>query len=78
MTAKLLAFAGDKAGYLTPTEAAEWLPYTPKTIREMCSPDHPQLTHIDNGKTGQARRVWIHRDAIRAHIDRNTNHARSA
>lgn len=56
MTAKLLAFAGDKAGYLTPTEAAEWLPYTPKTIREMCSPDHPLITHID----------------------RNTNHARSA
>lgn len=69
MTAKLLEFAGDRAGYLTPSQAADYLPYTPKTIREMCAAK--QITCLVTGSTQQAR-YRIHRSDIRAWLVAHT------
>ena len=70
-----LEFAGDRAGYLTPTQAAAYLPYTPKTIREMCAAH--RLTCLVTGGHTQAR-YKIHRDHIHAWLTTHTQHIKGA
>lgn len=74
MTTQLLEFAGDRAGYLTPTQAADYLPYTPKVIREMCAAQ--QITCLVAGGNRHAR-YKIHRDHIRAWLTAHTQHAKA-
>ena len=61
MTAKLLEFAGDKSGHLTPAQAAEFIPRHVGQIRTI------------DISTGKARRWKIPRSAIRAWLVNHNN-----
>ena len=66
---KLLAFAGDAAGYLTPREAAEHIPLKPRTIRDKCASG--EIKALKLGTPGAGRRYKIHRDSLAAFLRRH-------
>lgn len=70
MTAKLLEFAGDKSGHLTPAQAAEFIPRHVGQIRTMCETGEIEAIDIS---TGKARRWKIQRSAIRAWLVNHNN-----
>lgn len=65
-----LAFAGNRAGYLTVTEAADYIPHHPKTIQQMCS--RGQITYYRAHPDGP---YLIHRDVIAAWLRAHTKAA---
>lgn len=57
-----LAFAGDEAGYLTPVQAAAYLPETARQIRDLCATGQivAQVRTFASGRV----RYKIHRSSI--------------
>ncbi|GAA2178486.1 hypothetical protein GCM10009785_01230 [Brooklawnia cerclae] len=66
----LLEFAGDKTGHLTPKEAANYIPYSEKTIRDMCASQ--QLKPVLELGGLKQKRYKIPRSTIRAFLTSKT------
>ena len=60
---KLLEFAGDRSGHLTPSQATEFLPLSADEIRTRCATG--EIPSINISRTSVPR-YKIHRDQIRA------------
>lgn len=63
---KLLEFAGDEGGYLTPAQAAPYMGYSVQTVRRMCAAK--QIKRLRRGGEKQAQ-YKIHRSTIAAWLE---------